>query len=167
MIIGYLAGIALCYVSIWILNSGFQHVMQFIQGEADGSGGWSSTAWKGGEGYTNWAGLYGFFFSVLIYTTLYLTLAQKAFDLIFTLPDHIMTWIGGPASQVGEKTAQWGEETKGKVTEGGKETMTGMAQSAKKAKGAAEMAGRAALAAATDGASEGVAGSMSGGGDSK
>ena len=167
MIIGYLAGIALCYVSIWILNSGFQHVMQFIQGEADGSGGWSSTAWKGGEGYTNWAGLYGFFFSVLIYTTLYLTLAQKAFDLIFTLPDHIMTWIGGPASQVGEKTAQWGEETKGKVTEGGKETMTGMAQSAKKAKGAAEMAGRAALAVATEGASEGVAGGMSGGGDAK
>ena len=162
MIIGYLAGIALCYVSIWILNSGFQHVMQFVQGD-------SSTGhdWKGGIGYSNWAGLYGFFFSILIYTMMYITLAQKAFDLIYTLPDHIMTWIGGPPSSVGEKSAQWGEETKGKVSEGGKETANAIGQMAKKAQGAAELAGRAAAAVATEGASEGAAATMKGGDNNK
>lgn len=159
MIIGYLAAIALCYVSIWILNSGFSHVMQFIQGDSS-----TGNAWKGGSGYTNWAGMYGFFFSVLIYTTMYLTLAQKAFDLIYTLPDHIMTWIGGPASQVGEKTAQWGEETKGKVTEAGKETLNAQAQMGKKVTGAAQMAAEAA--AQSQGAPPGTVSTLTGGGKS-
>ena len=156
MVIGYLAGIALCYVSIWVLNAGFQHVAQFTQGDSSGG------SWKGGGGYTNWAGLYAFFFAIVVYTTLYITLAQKAFDLIYSLPDHIMTWIGGPASQVGEKTAQWGEETKGKVTEAGKSTADAQAQIAKKVKGAAAMGVEAA--AQTSGALPGAGAAIMGAG---
>ncbi|MDI1352681.1 MAG: type IVB secretion system protein DotA, partial [bacterium] len=32
MIIGYISGIALCYVGVWILNAGFDHAISFIQG---------------------------------------------------------------------------------------------------------------------------------------
>ncbi len=34
MIIGYISGIALSYVGVWILNTGFMHVMDSVQGLA-------------------------------------------------------------------------------------------------------------------------------------
>jgi defect-in-organelle-trafficking protein DotA len=36
MIIGYISGIALCYVGVWVMNAGFDHAISFIQ-SADGS----------------------------------------------------------------------------------------------------------------------------------
>lgn len=190
MIIGYIAAIALSYVSVWIINAGFANAAAFIQGTASGlqwnynasnnmqspSSWWQdvksagsaagqsipgvitgnsgspfsgTTAGSGGAagqaaanaaaaaqannfnsmgtGYSGWAGIYGFFFSVLIYTTMYLIVVQKAFTLITYLPDKVLRWIGGQPEGFGEQISQWGEEAKGKVEGGGKETTKAMA----------------------------------------
>ncbi|HHL3493647.1 TPA: type IVB secretion system protein DotA [Legionella pneumophila] len=144
MIIGYIAAIALSYVGVWILNAGFDHAISYIQSDqgkdtsgtdfggfkTDTSqwdnfkdkltGDYQSTALQGG--YTGWAGVYAFFFSILIYTSMYLIIVQKAFTLIAHLPDKVLRWIGGSPESFGQETMQWGEEAKGKVQEAGKET---------------------------------------------
>ncbi|WP_133127529.1 type IVB secretion system protein DotA [Legionella nagasakiensis] len=141
MIIGYIAAIALSYVGVWILNAGFQNAIGFLQGTGaygtDGSladqiaigagfahftGGVSTGAGTISGGYTGWAGVYAYFFSILIYTMLYLTIVQKAFSLIAYLPDKVLRWIGGAPESLGQEAAQWGDETKGKIGESGKET---------------------------------------------
>lgn len=178
MIIGYIAAIALSYVSVWIINAGFANAAAFIQGTATGlqwnysaqnnlqnSSSWAqdmknagqaagqafqgNTASSGGAagqaaanaaaqaaannfssmstGYSGWAGIYGFFFAVLIYTTMYLIVVQKAFTLITILPDRVLRWIGGQPESYGGEAAQWGEKAEGKVEAGGKETSKAMA----------------------------------------
>jgi defect-in-organelle-trafficking protein DotA len=148
MIIGYIAAIGLSYVSVWIINAGFANAAAFIQGTATGiqwnyscTNTLSSTGSPGcanpgvpnnfgsmGTGYSSWAGIYGFFFSVLIYTTMYLTVVQKAFTLITYLPDKVLRWIGGQPEGIGEQTAQWAEESKKEVEGGAKETGRASAQ---------------------------------------
>lgn len=113
MIIGYIAAIALAYVSVWMLNSGFSQAMVFL----GGTSGYASPM-----NYTNWAGLYAMFFSVLVYATIYLTVVQKSFTLITYLPDKVLRWIGGQAESIGSESSQWAEEAKGKVSEMGKDT---------------------------------------------
>lgn len=125
MIIGYIAAIGLCYVSVWIINTGFGHVIQFIQGSPDGS------PWKGGTGYTNWAGIYGLFFSVLIYTGMYLVVTEKSFNLIYMLPDQILRWIGSQPEHIGAESARWGEESKQKVSQAGDKTEGAQSQVSK------------------------------------
>lgn len=144
MIIGYIAAITLSYVSVWIINAGFGNVVTFIQGPA-GTFVFSVTASPDptnpssntiGAGYTGWAGVYGLFFSILIYTSMYLTVVQKAFTLIAVLPDKVLRWIGGPAEQVGQDASAWGDETKSKIGEAGKDTYKAQGQIDKKAEGA-------------------------------
>ncbi len=139
MIIGYIAGIALTYVSVWIINAGFDNAIGFIQGggvqfsteapiSAAGAGAVSG-------GYVGWAGIFAYFFSILIYTMMYLTVVQKAFTLISVLPDKVLRWIGGQQESYGAETAQWGQEVQGKVGEAGKETDKGMGQLSKQMEG--------------------------------
>lgn len=144
MIIGYIAAISLSYVSVWIINSGFANALIFIQGATSGTGGvnWNysysgdaqsayqqaSSMSSMGTGYSGWAGIYGFFFSVLIYTTMYLIVVQKAFTLITYLPDKVLRWIGGQPESIGQEAAQWGEEAKKQVSEGGSATTKGSQQ---------------------------------------
>ncbi|KTC87412.1 MULTISPECIES: type IVB secretion system protein DotA [Legionella] len=200
MIIGYIAAIALSYVSVWIINAGFSNAAAFIQGTATGlqwnysaqnnmqspsswandiksagqaagqsfTGGTASTGGDAGQaaanaaaaaqannfssmrtGYSGWAGIYGFFFSVLIYTTMYLIVVQKAFTLITYLPDKVLRWIGGQPEGFGEQISQWGEEAKGKVEGGGKETTKAMATRDSQLQGYAEK-GVAKLKGASD-----------------
>lgn len=59
---------------------------------------------------------------------MYLVIIQKAFTLISYLPDKVLRWIGGTPESLGQETAQWGEEVKGKVGEGAKETTTAQGQ---------------------------------------
>jgi defect-in-organelle-trafficking protein DotA len=161
MIIGYISSIAMCYVGVWILNAGYTHAISFMQeykGSADsdwgqmgdqgqrdlyndkrgisasgaqnspGSGAYASIGAK----YTGWAGVYAYFFSILLYTTMYLTLVQKSFSLIYHLPDKVLRWIGGSPESAGAEAAQWGDEhVKGKSGEAGKETQTAQSQISK------------------------------------
>jgi defect-in-organelle-trafficking protein DotA len=86
----------------------------------------SPTAPKGigGIEYTDWAGIYAFFFSILTYTSVYLVLIQRSFTLITYLPDKVLRWIGGSPESIGGESTQWGDEVKSKQQEGGKETQT-------------------------------------------
>lgn len=167
MIIGYVAAIALSYVGVWILNAGFDHAIGFMQGSTSfgtsgstsWSAGWSAaenaapdtswTSWYGSGisapgagtvtgGYTGWAGIFAFFFSILIYTSTYLVIVQKSFQLISFLPDRVLRWIGGQPEQLGQETAQWGEETKGKIGEGGKASQEGLGATDKALSGYAQ-----------------------------
>jgi len=148
MIIGYIAAIGLCYISVWMINAGYSHAVSFIQSPAGMSSSYAdnctttdtskqngqalnsnqsncmtqSQAAGGQAGYSNWAGMYSLFFGILIYTMLYVTVVQNAFNLIYLLPDKVLRWIGGSAENIGEQAAGMRDETKGKVTEGGKGT---------------------------------------------
>jgi len=176
MIIGYIAAISLSYVGVWILNAGFDNAIGFIQGSSEygtKSAGtfndignmWASTGsvqtGAGGisGGYTGWAGVFAFFFSILIYTTMYLTIVQKSFTLISMLPDKVLRWIGGQPESIGEQSAGWGDENvKGKIGEAGKETSGGQAAMDKQlggyaAKGGAGM--KKAISGSSGGSAEG------------
>ncbi|WP_392538742.1 type IVB secretion system protein DotA [Legionella sp. 227] len=136
MIIGYISAIALSYVGVWVLNAGYDQAIAFIQRPNQdpahlAAGFWStggSDSPSGTGGYTDWAGIYAFFFSILTYTSLYLVIIQKSFTLISYLPDKVLRWIGGTPESLGQETAQWGEEVKGKTQEAGKETQTAQGQ---------------------------------------
>lgn len=129
MIIGYIASIILSYVAIYILNAGFGQVVQFISGDpslansytASGATPTDQSNIINGHGYASWAGMYGFFFVILMYTSLYLIIVQRTFTLITLLPDKVLRWIGGQAESYGSDTAQWSEEAKGKIEKGGEE----------------------------------------------
>lgn len=152
MIIGYVAAIALTYVSVWILNAGFDNAISYMQG---GPGQQASFAisWGGeyGQGsgsgqtqYTGWAGLFAFFFSILTYTTLYLIVVQKSFGLISFLPDKVLRWIGGSPESIGQEAAQWGEEAKSGTKEAGTATYGAAEQIGKSAGAGTKQVGAAA-----------------------
>ena len=168
MIMGYIAAIIMSYVSVWVINAGFDNAIGFVQGGSSygtaptgggpssagfwgKSGGWvngscsycSSAAWawgKGGNpmltqgggsvsgGYTGWAGLFAYFFSILVYTMMYLTVVQKSFMLIAMLPDKVLRWIGGQPETAGSDAAQWGQEIQSKVSDAGDKTGAAQAQ---------------------------------------
>ena len=108
MVLGYIAGISLCYVGVWILNTGYQNVADNIQ---PGRANLLSSSY-----YGSWAGMFGGFMAIVMYTTLYMTIAQKSFNMIYILPDKVLRWIkGGQAEGVGEQSERWSEESKGQM----------------------------------------------------
>lgn len=209
MIIGYISGIALSYVGIWLLNAGFNHVVGFMTSGGDavphsnawGYSGGDQTVWKpaGGDGgsgfggkslygeegensmqtyeknwapldrtskakamggisdggYTGWASIFAYFFAILSYTTLYMIIAQKSFQLIVMLPDRVLRWIGGSQENIGEQAAGWGDEVKQKHSEMGSQVQGAMAQTTGKIGGdvgkAASQAGDAVKGAISTG----------------
>ena len=194
----------MCYVSVWILNAGFDNAIGFIQGGSQfgtgsdhggssvgeflatpgslngaGPGVGSSADWTWGNpfsrnnatimtagagattgGYTAWAGLYAYFFSILVYTMLYLTVVQKSFTLISALPDKVLRWIGGQQENAGAESAQWGQEVQSKVSESGKETGGAQAQIGKRLGG--ESMNKASESKATEGTSAEASGAAGG-----
>lgn len=139
MIIGYIFAIALSYVGVWILNTGFDHAISFIQaGQEDnrsllekiaqqlvlvqGNTQQTSGAYEDLTKYDDWAGVYAYFFSILTYTTMYLIIVQKSFTLISYLPDKVMRWIGGTPESLGQEAAGWGEELKSGLGKAAEET---------------------------------------------
>jgi len=130
MILGFIGGITLSYVGIYVLNSGFEQLMQFFY---DTGTDWTTSAGQAasGEGaststspyaMSNFAALYAGFFCLLTYTTIYVTLVEKSFSLIHLLPDNVSRWMGGQAESYGKESAQWVEQAKQQITEAGKET---------------------------------------------
>ncbi|MCX7118048.1 MAG: type IVB secretion system protein DotA [Legionellales bacterium] len=134
MIIGFIASISLSYVGVWVLNSGFSTAIAFIN-----TGTiplvpynlWSIQTDTGG--YVSWAGIYGYFFCILIYTWTYWTIVEKAFTLIAVLPDKVLRWVGGQHEGAGQESAQWAQGVQSKVSEGGKEAAGTIGQTNKQA----------------------------------
>lgn len=148
MVIGFIAGIIMTFVSVWVINAGFANTMIFIQGQpAMDSGQYAAISMQAQHqttlqqaqnvssmdtGYSSWAGIYAFFFCIVIYTTMYLTVVQKAFTLIAILPDKVLRWIGGQPENIGQEAAGWAEESKKAVTDAGGATEKGGQQIAQK-----------------------------------
>ncbi len=125
MIIGYIAGISLSFVGIWVMSSGFNEGLSYMQSNEM----WGAIdAGKYRLTKIAWTKYFGMFFAALLYTMLYLTIVQQSFTLIAVLPDKILRWIGGQQESVGQDAHKWGDEAKGKIGEAG--TKTGDAGSA-------------------------------------
>jgi len=171
MIIGYIAAISLTFVSVWIINAGFDEAISIIQNKSPIdppslldpeyakksaenfvsdiskffqkiSGNWKELDdyYNGKDldhepetGYVSWAGTFGYFFAVVTYSMMYLIAVQKSFGLIAALPDKVLRWIGGQQENIGQESAGWGEEVKGKIEKGGDKMAAAAVQSQKAA----------------------------------
>lgn len=81
MIIGYVAGIILATVGIWIINTGFQYFQ---------------TSYLEDSGITApWTTLFANFFLFSTYITLCIGIVERSFEMIYKLPDGVLRWIGG------------------------------------------------------------------------
>lgn len=162
MVIGFIIGIILSYVGVWLINAGFQRAMdgmlsiktqsvvmaaptdsgyttadaQTMSNIQSGvnaallamtgpAGAAAAAAGVGGtttDSYTQWAGIFSYFFLIIIYTTMYIGVVQKAFTMIHLLPDRILRYLeGGRVESFGSETAQMGSEVQQQVQGGGQE----------------------------------------------
>ncbi len=138
MIIGYISAIALSYVGVWILNSGYDQATAFIQEQNTTTATWGVQDMPAGTGgYSDWAGVYAFFFSILTYTSMYLILVQKSFTLISYLPDKVLRWIGGNPESLGQESAGWAGEVKEQQKPGADKTSDATGQMGKQLGGGA------------------------------
>lgn len=117
MIIGFVTAIAMTYVSVWILNEGFGNAAQFLISKNPSQLSWGNFVLTQ---------VVGMAFYIFIYISLYTTVVQKSFNLIYILPDKVLRWVGGQPESYGSETQQWLDETRQKVeqqfaakTEGG------------------------------------------------
>lgn len=128
MIIGYIGAIALSYVTVFLLNTGFVRIMQFLLPAGDMGDAWANMGTTGetgnqtGSPYYSWAAMYASFFCLVTYTSMYVTVVQKSFTLIYILPDKILRWMGSQGESFGQETAQWAEEAKGQTKDTGEAT---------------------------------------------
>lgn len=122
MIIGFIAGISLSYVAVWLLNRGFSQALTVL--------------------VTSTEGLAWIFLpcSILsVYTVLIVEIINRAFSLIHVLPDEVLRWVGGGHRQMGAELARSEEAVRGGVKsdiqQGGQAMASGVGD-AIKAKGA-------------------------------
>ncbi|CAN5301769.1 type IVB secretion system protein DotA [soil metagenome] len=108
MIIGFILGIILSYVAIWLLNFGFDTAFKSLPS-------------------TNDFFLYLFtsLARIVIYTILAIYIIQESFTPIHRLRDQILNFIGGPGSTLGAEfhRAATGAQSD---TKGGAQAMSGM-----------------------------------------
>lgn len=123
MIIGFISSIGLSYVSIWVMNRGFDVASGFLKINAsEGRIASTSDIYGIRWGDFPFAQLLGCMFYIVIYVSLYTTIIQKAFTLIFILPDKILRWIGGHPESYGGETQQWMQEGSQKLDQFGQMT---------------------------------------------
>ena len=106
MIIGYILGIGMSYVGVWIMNAGFNLTLRDMTNLSPISENNITpqiVTRKSDAMYGFWTNIMLFYFSILTYTTLYLSIAQQSFEMIHMLPDKILRWIsGGVQEQLGD-----------------------------------------------------------------
>ena len=117
MIIGFVTAIALTYVGVWILNYGFGTAAEFLINA--GVAGINS-------GHYMLSQTMAHAFYIFIFISIYMTIVQKSFTLIYQLPDKVLRWIGGPQETTGSESQQWVEETKSKAGEFQSKSMQGV-----------------------------------------
>lgn len=142
MILGYIFGIILSYVGVWIMNAGFNMTIKDVDGLTPITSSnivpdilttselSTSSQASQRQLYGFWSKIFLFYFTVLTYTTLYISVVQEAFQLIYYLPDKVLRWLsGGVQEQLGESTVQsMLSQVKGKADEGGQAGSGGMAK---------------------------------------
>jgi len=137
MIIGFVSGIMMSTISVWILSATFQQAAVYLlpdQGQVDVSPGSFDLGAHQVAGLDwsmyPWASILGSLFYIVTFVSVYVTLTQKAFSLIHNVPDKVMRWVGGTQESYGQDTSQWTEETKGAISEAGKKAWQGIGDAA-------------------------------------
>jgi defect-in-organelle-trafficking protein DotA len=98
IIVGFIAGMALSHVGLWLLNMGIGSVM--------------------GNETPDWLGLISTVAGLVIYVTIAVTVVNKSFALIHEVPDKVLRWLsGGQQAQFGD-SGQALQEISGKVESG-------------------------------------------------
>jgi len=106
MIIGFIAGIILSYVSIWLLNLGFA---EFLVGTASGAGGSLLEM----QERSPLALIFSIPFVLVIYVALVISILNYCFALINVVPDKVMRWLGGQVEGVAGEVGRMAGEVKG------------------------------------------------------
>ena len=110
MVIGYICGIILSYVGVWVMNEGFNYAMNDIKLlppiSKDNMGAYlASSPDKSHYGF--WSNIFLLYFAVLTYVSTYEAIVIKSFDLIHHMPDKVLRWIaGGNQEQLGSGTVE-------------------------------------------------------------
>lgn len=126
MIIGYITGISLSYVGVWLVNYGFAYLYRIMS-----TGGQQEFA----------TGLAALIFTPLamaiIYASICYTVIEKAFSLIYIIPDKVLRWLQGvQAETLGAEAAQTSQAVKGGFQQGMQtagESMKGLGEGLSKA----------------------------------
>lgn len=105
MIIGFIAGIILSYVSIWLLNVGF---LQFLLGGVSGGAGSFMTL----EAKSPLGLLFGLPFVLIIYVSLVIIILDYCFSLINVVPDKVLRWLGGQVEGVAGEAGKMAGQAK-------------------------------------------------------
>jgi defect-in-organelle-trafficking protein DotA len=91
MIIGFIAGIILSYVSIWFLNQGFFEAFTL-------------------SAITNFSGVIAFLIGIpallFMYVALVIAILNQSFALIYLLGDRVLGWLGAQSQQIGDMAAK-------------------------------------------------------------
>lgn len=129
MIIGYVVAIMMTYVSVWIVNYQFDHVAGFIINPH----GTHEAAVNAGINFDSalFTQIFGYSAYLGIYVSMYITVVQKSFTMIFSLPDKILRWIGAQQEAFGQEIQHWAEESKQKVEQLGQQAEKGLGQADK------------------------------------
>jgi len=119
MIVGFWASYVMVSISVGIINYGFQSAIGYMS--------------RSGAAITLW-GLVSF---IAIYVTVLTIAIQKAFTLVYEIPDKILRWIGGQGMESG--LGQELQEIKG----GYEKTVQGVQQAGQQAQSGAQETARA------------------------
>lgn len=90
MILGFVIAMILTYVVVILFNVGFVRVNEMIIKTSEGG--------------------FGQFMApimmMIFYGSFYMKLVEKCFELIYLLPDQVLTWIGGRPDDLGQRSAE-------------------------------------------------------------
>jgi len=125
MIIGFVTGIILAYVGIWMLNAGFQSAITGLIGPS-AQGVPQDALWAQNFGastsvtpgaVSGFAAIIGIIFLIVIYITMYITIVKTALEqLMFKFADDLLKWLGGGGSQLGDVGKQGMQDAEGAVS---------------------------------------------------
>jgi defect in organelle trafficking protein DotA len=170
LVMGFVIAIILSYVVITLFNAGFLRVNEtLIDIISTPAGG---TKWQLTTSTEGFSAFLAPLFMITVYVAVYVQLVEKSFEVIYLLPDQVLSWIGGQKQDSSGRmvmgaNAQMKQDvskTADTVQKGGEAGVAG-------AKKGGEMAMKAAKSAATQGADGGgeaaAGGGEAGGGDAE
>lgn len=118
MIIGFVVGIILSYVGIWLLNIGFRHAFEFATSISSDI----------------FVYIFSAFARIIVYTIIAIYIYQESFTPVHRLRDQVLNFIGGPGSNLGAEFKQAAGHIQGDAR-GGAQSLSGVMEPSKTPKG--------------------------------
>jgi defect-in-organelle-trafficking protein DotA len=89
MVVGFISGISLSYVGVWLMNQGFAQAAHTVN-----AGTWG------------FASAFAPLVLSIVYASLLMSMMNKTFSLIHVVPDKVLRWLsGGQAESLGAESA--------------------------------------------------------------